>query len=807
MSPSFWPTPQDYNEAVQNPAVCMSDPDLKNGLVVTNAIGLPRAMTGAFASVYKIQNNDKDWAVRCFLSNRLAQHDRYEQVSKFVLMDDLECTIDFHYVEEGIKIRGEWFPLLKMPWVEGDTLDRYILKNYKNTEVMKQLLSDFHQMMADLERAQIGHGDLQHGNIIVTTEGLRLVDYDALFVPALAGKNSLELGHPNYQHPERTASHYDKDVDNFSAWLIHTALLAIAIDSALYEKYCDGDDSLLFRRTDLADPEKSELFDELISHPSAHIKEAATLIKRMLWAAPDQIPILDAQPEEIARLPNIESERQTGESPEPLTEEQVAAKIERYRENLQNNDFSFIDTDAAMVQTTLKRPRPPTALEKLPHLMADRWEKACLWFSVYSWVDQRMKKAKSLLQRGHTEDACKIYLKVYKVLTESNNTQVDDYFSCLLRLGCCYKVSETPALASNYFLLALQNVGNKPKILAAIYLAQSRFHSGDEAGATKLLMENVEVARYLPENIQEEIHFHWLDRSELYKMMINFTNEALRLEKPELVEAGALSTWIVLNRLVNTRSVELTYDLIQPIVQALATLEGNPQIDDVFRQIADFSRNSSCASRTSIDFLCAAVRSLQYTTELEPDFLVEATDWIIKSNISGKEDLQPLTTNLLANTTPERTRDLMMQLCHANLKNFNRDTAFDTMKIACQLTAEYDLEVTKSMSNGLDTAFLSTELITQDFRFFKKLIIQMGRDNKYATLEKIGRSLVDTRSTKELAQMLTVIKYGCPDAFYQKACEWLKFSETDTEIVSELLQSDLGRLARSLDGIIDRTFF
>ncbi len=308
MTPSFWPTPQDYNEVIQNPSVCMSDADLKRGVVETNALGLPKSITGAFASVYKIIDGDETWAVRCFLSNRPAQHERYEEVSKFVLMDDLACTIDFEYIDQGIKIRNEWFPLLRMPWVHGDTLDRFILKNFKNTEVMKQLLIDFHSMMVDLKRAGIGHGDLQHGNIIVSPDGLRLVDYDALFVPALLGKGSLELGHPSYQHPDRNAHHYDKNVDNFSAWLIHSAILAIAVDPALYIKHCNGDDSLLFRRADLADPEKSQLFAELLSHPSEHIRNATQLINRMLWAAPHAVPMLGCSEEVLQRLPQFKPE-------------------------------------------------------------------------------------------------------------------------------------------------------------------------------------------------------------------------------------------------------------------------------------------------------------------------------------------------------------------------------------------------------------------------------------------------------------------------------------------------------------------
>lgn len=229
-----WPTPQDYNEVVQNPAVCFSDKDLQQARIELNAMGLPRSDSGNFASVYKATCRNNAWALRCFLCDRPDQKERYKHISEFVLFNNLESTVDFYYLDEGIKIRGEWYPCLKMVWVDGVTLDRYIDANFQDSQKMVWLLKKFHELVGELEGAGIGHGDLQHGNIMVTDEGLRLVDYDALFVPALLGKTSLELGHASYQHPGRTESHYDPDVDNFSCWLIHASILAIAIDPSLY---------------------------------------------------------------------------------------------------------------------------------------------------------------------------------------------------------------------------------------------------------------------------------------------------------------------------------------------------------------------------------------------------------------------------------------------------------------------------------------------------------------------------------------------------------------------------------------------
>lgn len=57
-----WPMSQDYNEAIQTPAACFADPELKQGEVVTNPMGLPLPCSGNFADVYAIQTPKRKWA-------------------------------------------------------------------------------------------------------------------------------------------------------------------------------------------------------------------------------------------------------------------------------------------------------------------------------------------------------------------------------------------------------------------------------------------------------------------------------------------------------------------------------------------------------------------------------------------------------------------------------------------------------------------------------------------------------------------------------------------------------------------------
>src|SRR5579883_3016279 len=145
-----WPSPQDYNEAIQTPAICFADHELKGGHAQVNALGLPSCITGSFASVYKIQGEGEQWAVRCFLSHRGEQKERYQKISEFVLFHELPCTVSFSYIENGIRVRNSWYPILKMDWVNGDTIDVYLSKNFKNSEKMKTLAGQFASLAGEL---------------------------------------------------------------------------------------------------------------------------------------------------------------------------------------------------------------------------------------------------------------------------------------------------------------------------------------------------------------------------------------------------------------------------------------------------------------------------------------------------------------------------------------------------------------------------------------------------------------------------------------------------------------------------------
>ena len=265
-----WPTSQDYNEAIQNPTSSFSDPELRQGKVVCNPMGLPLPCSGNFADVYAFQTPQRQWAVKCFTRQIPGLRERYVQVSKYLSQLQLPFMVEFKFLEEGLRIRGQWYPVLKMHWVEGIALNAFVRQQLDKPPVLHTLCQIWVKMASRLREARLGHCDLQHGNVLLVPGGkagslaVRLVDYDGMCVPALDLLKSIELGHPNYQHPQRLREGtYGVAADRFSHLVICTALRALAVGGkALWDRHDNGD-NLLFKESDLRAPAASDLFREL----------------------------------------------------------------------------------------------------------------------------------------------------------------------------------------------------------------------------------------------------------------------------------------------------------------------------------------------------------------------------------------------------------------------------------------------------------------------------------------------------------------------------------------------------------------
>ncbi len=295
-----WPISQDYNEAIQDPHNSFSDAELKSGEVVANALGIPMPRSGNFADVYEVRcPNGSRWAVKCFTREVAGLRERYAEISKYLHLANLPFMVDFKYLEQGIRIRGQWYPILKMQWVEGFVLNEFVRDNLDKKPILNALGQIWLRMGKRLREANLAHCDLQHGNVLfvpgstANSLAVKLIDYDGMCVPALLGSKSGELGHPAFQHPERLRTGaYNQEVDRFSLLGIAAALRCLSVGGrSLWDKYDNGD-NLLFRPADLQKPNESPLFQELLAIGDTQARMLVKELQNACLGPLDGVPLL-----------------------------------------------------------------------------------------------------------------------------------------------------------------------------------------------------------------------------------------------------------------------------------------------------------------------------------------------------------------------------------------------------------------------------------------------------------------------------------------------------------------------------------
>ncbi len=267
-----WPLSQDFNEAIQNPSTAFADADLKSGTVTTTPLGVPLPRSGNYADVYQVIGADgRAWALKCF--TRAVAPDlqaRYAAIAGHLAETNLPFTVGFEFLANGIRVKGKTYPALKMQWVEGSALNTFVKDNLGRATILESMLSLWVRLCRRLRETGMAHCDLQHGNVILVPAeksnslGLKLVDYDGVFVPALAGKNPGEAGHASFQHPQRIITNdYSANLDRFPHLVVATALRGLLVGGKdLWDKYDTGD-NLLFTAKDFTSPKQSKVLREL----------------------------------------------------------------------------------------------------------------------------------------------------------------------------------------------------------------------------------------------------------------------------------------------------------------------------------------------------------------------------------------------------------------------------------------------------------------------------------------------------------------------------------------------------------------
>ncbi|MFF9983023.1 hypothetical protein [Streptomyces erythrochromogenes] len=289
-------------EALQNPALCFEDPDLKHGTVQQSPVLGPKAISGNFASVFSITApGGQRYALKCFTRDSSTLEARYQAISRQLAglrpaKLSQPWPVGMEYLPRGVLVAGEWYPALKMAWVEGTSLITWIDRNVQNAAAVLRTAERFAALAADLDRLGMAHGDLQHGNLLVAADGtLRLVDYDGMYVPALKGQGATENGHRNYQSPTRTSTDFGPAMDRFSAWVIYLSLIATATDPTVWgQLHDDQGEFLILKEEDFKEPQSSLAWSLLLTHPDPGLRALAAQTHGHVTAASHTVPPLSA---------------------------------------------------------------------------------------------------------------------------------------------------------------------------------------------------------------------------------------------------------------------------------------------------------------------------------------------------------------------------------------------------------------------------------------------------------------------------------------------------------------------------------
>lgn len=268
-----FPTIGEYNQTIQNKGsrAFQSLSDLNFIPSKTFPIKIFSFGSGSYAVVFKANKNGKNYAIRCFLSTEQENINRYQSICNYLKTINEKWKTDIDFLNNEIEVKGNRYPVLIMEWIDGVLINQFVTDNLQNNNILSELQNQLVEISDSLESYQIGHGDLQCGNIIVQKIGsdfqVKLIDYDGMYIPQFGNSRSLENGRSEFQHPKRTKLDFSPVMDRFSFWVMLTALEALKYDKSLWREVMQGGfntlDNFLFTIKDFTNPFQSNLFNRL----------------------------------------------------------------------------------------------------------------------------------------------------------------------------------------------------------------------------------------------------------------------------------------------------------------------------------------------------------------------------------------------------------------------------------------------------------------------------------------------------------------------------------------------------------------
>jgi len=277
-----YPSRSDIVTAMTNPKVSFRAKELIGGSVLHKGSRVLQ-YSGGYTTVFPFRNRDgKQVAVRCWIADIGDAKKRSGEIAAYLEKLDNAYFSPFKFIDNALLINGTLYPVVIMDWVNGLTLKKYINQHIADPSKILAVAEKFREMVAGLHQLTIAHGDLQHGNILISDQGnLSLIDYDSMYITPLDGMKDVIKGLPGYQHPARAKNKLiHPRLDYFSELVIYLSLQVFAAHPGLWATYYETED-FLFSKEDFARPYESLLLSELL-HLSD--KRIAHLAQKMLEA-------------------------------------------------------------------------------------------------------------------------------------------------------------------------------------------------------------------------------------------------------------------------------------------------------------------------------------------------------------------------------------------------------------------------------------------------------------------------------------------------------------------------------------------
>ncbi len=267
----------EYSGAVQNSARTFQTAELASAAFrFVPPMGLPAFASGQNAVVFESAVAGTPTAVRCFTTEPSEGRRRYQALGSLQARSPVAALASADWVDDALAVNGRSWPIVTMEWVSGQQLHEWVESNLNSSATLRNAAAQWLEITMALRSVRLAHGDLQHGNILVSDDGtIRLIDFDQVWLEELAGVVPDEVGHPNYQHPDRGANgHWGEHIDWFSALVIYVSFLALAADPGLWD--CHMGDNLILTEEDFRGP--TSIWGRLFASPDPQVAHLSNLL-------------------------------------------------------------------------------------------------------------------------------------------------------------------------------------------------------------------------------------------------------------------------------------------------------------------------------------------------------------------------------------------------------------------------------------------------------------------------------------------------------------------------------------------------